>query len=66
VRSTIDLPTHEDELEEGEYQIDRMTGRRWEKKTSEYQYRVKWLGHSDEPEAYRPESDISTDRVITE
>jgi hypothetical protein len=64
-RHLIDAASDE-ELEEGEYQIDRMTGRRWEKKTGEYQYRVKWLGHSDEPEAYRPESDISADRLITE
>ena len=64
-RHLIDAASDE-ELEEDEHQIDCITGRRWAKKAGAYQYRVRWLGHSDEPEAYRPESDISAARLITE
>ena len=56
----------DDDLDDDEYQISDLTGRRWDKKTDTYHYRVRWLGHADDPEAYRPEADISADRLISE
>jgi hypothetical protein len=55
----------DDDLDDGEHQVSALTGRRWVKKTRAYHYRVRWLGHADEPEAYLPEADISANRLIT-
>jgi hypothetical protein len=64
-RHLVDAASDE-ELGEDEYQISSLTGRRWDNKSQVYQYRVRRLGHMDEPEAYGPEADISANRLISE
>ena len=60
-------PSSDDDLDDGEYAIEAITGRRWrrDKKGGAYEYRVKWLGYADD-EQFRTEADLSAARLISE